>query len=72
MTLDSLLSPDASLGYLKNDPKKNYWLNALGYRVGETDVVNSLSDLEGKSQLRQLGAVLHSTPILLTQEAKEM
>ena len=70
VTLDSLLSPDASLGYLKNDPKKNYWLNALGYRVGETDVVNSLSDLEGKSQLRQLGAVLHSTPILLTQEGK--
>ena len=70
VTLDSLLSPDASLGYLKNDPKKNYWLNALGYRVGETDVVNSLSDLEGKSQLRHLGAVLHSTPILLTQEGK--
>lgn len=70
VNLDALFSPVDTLGYLKNDPQKNYWLNALGYRVAETAVVDSLDDLDGVTQLRQLGAVLHSTPILLTQEGK--
>lgn len=52
-----------------NDSKKNYWLNLLGYNVGETETV-TLSDLAAKPELRQVGATMHSTPILLTQRGK--
>ena len=70
VNLDAFFSSDANLGYLRNDPKKNYWLNALGYRVLETESITAIDQLAGKNELRQLGAVLHSTPILLTQEGK--
>lgn len=52
-----------------NDPDKNYWLNLLGYNVAATETV-TLADLITKPELRQLGAVMHSTPILLTQSGK--
>ena len=52
-----------------NDPDKNYWLNLLGYNVATTDIV-TLADLATKPELRQVGAVMHSTPILLTQSGK--
>ncbi|WP_089605888.1 pilus assembly protein [Acinetobacter piscicola] len=53
-----------------NDPEKNYWLNLLGYNVGATETGITLAGLAGKSELRQVGAVMHSTPILLTQSGK--
>ncbi|EPM5526905.1 PilC/PilY family type IV pilus protein [Acinetobacter baumannii] len=52
-----------------NDPAKNYWLNLLGYNV-TTDETVALSDLVNKAELRQVGSVMHSTPVLLTQEGK--
>ncbi|EOQ74450.1 PilC/PilY family type IV pilus protein [Acinetobacter lactucae] len=52
-----------------NDPAKNYWLNLLGYNVTADETV-TLSDLVNKAELRQVGAVMHSTPVLLTQEGK--
>ena len=52
-----------------NDPDKNYWLNLLGYNVAETGTV-TLDDLITKPELRQVGSVMHSTPILLTQSGK--
>ena len=52
-----------------NDPDKNYWLNLLGYNVAETGTV-TLADLITKPELRQVGSVMHSTPILLTQSGK--
>lgn len=52
-----------------NDPAKNYWLNLLGYNVTVDETV-ALSDLVNKAELRQVGAVMHSTPVLLTQEGK--
>lgn len=52
-----------------NDPAKNYWLNLLGYNVTADETV-TLSDLINKAELRQVGAVMHSTPVLLTQEGK--
>ncbi|QIO09963.1 pilus assembly protein [Acinetobacter lanii] len=53
-----------------NDPAKNYWLNLLGYKVDIEDTALSLQDLLRKSELRQIGSVMHSTPLLLTQEGK--
>ena len=52
-----------------NDPDKNYWLNLLGYNVATTGIV-TLADLATKPELRQVGSVMHSTPILLTQSGK--
>lgn len=52
-----------------NDPDKNYWLNLLGYNVATTGTV-TLADLVTKPELRQVGSVMHSTPILLTQSGK--
>jgi len=52
-----------------NDPDKNYWLNLLGYNVAATETV-TLADLVTKPELRQVGSVMHSTPILLTQSGK--
>lgn len=53
-----------------NDPDKNYWLNLLGYNVGATETGVTLASLATKPELRQVGAVMHSTPILLTQSGK--
>lgn len=52
-----------------NDPDKNYWLNLLGYNVATTGIV-TLADLATKPELRQVGSIMHSTPILLTQSGK--
>lgn len=49
---------------------KNYWLNALGYNVPVTQTDVTLANLSTYSTFKQLGAVMHSTPILLTQEGK--
>lgn len=63
VNLDSLFG-----GAFNNDPYKNYWLNALGYLIQPNAAVtrNTLPT----SELRQMGATMHSTPLFLTQEAK--
>ena len=53
-----------------NDPDKNYWLNLLGYNVGATESDITLANLTAKPELRQVGSVMHSTPLLLTQSGK--
>lgn len=53
-----------------NDPDKNYWLNLLGYNVGATETGITLANLSAKPELRQVGSIMHSTPILLTQSGK--
>lgn len=58
-------------GTLQSDPKKNYWLNALGYSVAENQTNLTANNLPAPTAAqRQLGAVMHSQPILLTQEGK--
>lgn len=47
---------------------RNAWLSMLGYEVDiNGSAIASTTELTGKSELRQLGALLHSTPIILTQ-----
>lgn len=55
-------------GNLKNDPNKNYWLNILGYDINVNDTADK--DSLPTTVLRQLGAVMHSNPLLLTQEGE--
>jgi len=66
----STLFGSGSTALFLNDPDKNYWLNVLGYDVGTTETGITLENLQSKQELRQVGAVMHSTPILLTQEGK--
>lgn len=56
-------------GALRNSPAKNHWLNLLGYDVAENEVVN-FNRLSEKAELRQLGATMHSSPLVLTQSGK--
>lgn len=55
-------------GVLAGDSARNYWLNLLGYDIGVNDEVD-FSNLLG-AELRQMGSVMHSSPILLTQSGK--
>ena len=57
-------------GSFNLDSDKNYWLNALGYNVPIAQTGVTLANLSTYSTFKQLGAVMHSTPILLTQEGK--
>lgn len=69
VNVETLFSTDASKALFANDPQKNYWLNLLGYNVGASDTV-TLATVMTKPELRQLGANMHSTPLLLTQSGK--
>lgn len=64
VTVDSLFS-----GAFQNDPHKNYWLNFLGYLVPKDATGLTKANLP-TNELRQMGATMHSTPILLTQKGK--
>src|SRR5690606_19963480 len=50
-------------------PRKNYWLNLLGFQVPTTGNL-TIENIIAAPELRQIGAVMHSTPLLLTQEGK--
>ena len=67
VNLNSLGVVATASGALKDDPNKNHWLNVLGYGVSVAGT-HSLSSLSGTAERRQVGAILHSAPILLTQE----
>lgn len=55
-------------GNLTKDPYKNYWLNILGYDINVSETADK--DNLPSTTLRQLGAVMHSDPLLLTQEGE--
>ncbi|MFB2587182.1 pilus assembly protein PilC [Acinetobacter sp. c1-l78] len=65
VSLDSLYGTGATATF-SNDPKKNYWLNVLGYKVPENATITR-ADLNKQGTMRQLAATMHSSPILLTQ-----
>lgn len=70
VSLLSLFAENNEIAKFKYDADKNYWLNFLGYDVGITESIASLADLTSKTEYRELGSVMHSTPIMLTQEGK--
>ncbi|WPC31868.1 pilus assembly protein [Acinetobacter towneri] len=69
VNVETLFSTDVDKAIFANDPQKNYWLNLLGYNVSASDTV-TLDTIMTKPELRQVGANMHSTPLLLTQEGK--
>lgn len=70
VNLMSLFADNEDIAKFKYDADKNYWLNFLGYDVGITESIASLADLTSKAEYRELGSVMHSTPVMLTQEGK--
>ena len=70
VNVTTLFGTDSNTALFVNDPDKNYWLNLLGYNVGAAESGITLANLTAKPELRQVGAVMHSTPLLLTQSGK--
>lgn len=70
VNLMTLFADNEDIAKFKYDDDKNYWLNFLGYDVGITENIASLADLTSKTEYRELGSVMHSTPVMLTQEGK--
>ncbi|MCO8059939.1 pilus assembly protein [Acinetobacter towneri] len=70
VNLMTLFADNEDIAKFKYDADKNYWLNFLGYDVGITENIASLADLTSKTEYRELGSVMHSTPVMLTQEGK--
>ena len=69
VNLTTLFDADANKAKFKSDERKNYWLNILGYNVDIDATGLTVATLPTNIR-RQLGAVMHSKPVLLTQEGK--
>jgi type IV pilus assembly protein PilY1 len=61
ITTDYLTSSDADRAYL---------LSLLGYNIDPGNVPSTLDGLKASSELRQVGAVMHSSPLLMTNQGK--
>ncbi|MFB2538093.1 pilus assembly protein PilC [Acinetobacter sp. c3-l95] len=64
---------ELNTGKFRDDPKKNYWLNILGYGVS-VDSQIAIADLEKSTTpaiptMRQLASTMHSSPVLFTRDA---
>lgn len=57
-------------GAFAGDSDKLYWLNALGYKLNELPSGFTKANLSTYATDKRLGAVMHSTPVLLTQEGQ--
>lgn len=55
----------------KDDPERGYLIGLLGYNVDAANPTTiSVSSLTAASELRQVGAVMHSLPVLVTNKGK--
>lgn len=54
----------------KNDPNRGYLVRLLGYNITAATPPSNLDNLAQGSEFRQLGAVMHSYPLLLTNKGK--
>ncbi len=65
--INALLDDD---GAFATDTDKVFWLNALGYKIAEGQTGITKDNLTKYVVDKRLGAVMHSTPLLLTQEGR--
>lgn len=59
----------------KDDPKRGYLMSLLGYPITATDAatpanITTITLAATTADLRQVGAVMHSTPVLVTNKGK--
>ena len=57
-------------GAFAGDSDKIYWLNALGYKLNELPSSFTKDNLSTYVTDKRLGAIMHSTPVMLTQEGR--
>ncbi|WP_411683947.1 pilus assembly protein PilY [Acinetobacter indicus] len=54
----------------KNDPDRGYLLSLLGYNIDLNNLPTTINELKARPSLRQMGAVMHSYPVLVTNKGK--
>ena len=54
----------------KNDPNRGYLLSLLGYNIDLNNLPTTVTNLKAQTPLRQMGAVMHSYPVLVTNKGK--
>lgn len=54
----------------KNDPNRGYLLTLLGYNLDVANPPTTVDNLITQQPLRQMGAVMHSYPVLVTNKGK--
>lgn len=54
----------------KNDPNRGYLLSLLGYNIDLSKLPTTVNNLKAQPALRQMGAVMHSYPVLVTNKGK--
>lgn len=54
----------------RNDPYRGYLVRLLGYNMDAANPPSDLNNLKTASEFRQVGAVMHSYPVLLTNKGK--
>ncbi|WP_111859211.1 PilC/PilY family type IV pilus protein [Acinetobacter sp. CFCC 10889] len=54
----------------KTDPDRGYLLSLLGYNIDVTNLPTTVEQLKAQPNLRQMGAVMHSYPLLVTNKGK--
>ncbi|MCO8093802.1 PilC/PilY family type IV pilus protein [Acinetobacter lwoffii] len=54
----------------KNDPNRGYLLSLLGYNIDLSKLPTTVTNLKAQPALRQMGAVMHSYPVLVTNKGK--
>lgn len=65
-TLRQIKVADLTDSVYKNDPNRGYLMSLLGYSVDATNPTTI--NLNTAPELRQIGAVMHSSPILITNK----
>nr|WP_174506820.1 PilC/PilY family type IV pilus protein [Acinetobacter sp. Marseille-Q1620] len=70
ITID-YLDDSSKSDLIKTDPDRGYLIALLGYAVDATQPEKITADtLKNTDELRQLGAVMHSSPLLITNQGK--
>lgn len=54
----------------KSDPNRGYLLSLLGYNIDLNNLPTTVTNLKAQLALRQMGAVMHSYPVLVTNKGK--
>ena len=61
---------DLSDSIYKNDPNRGYLVSLLGYNIDVNSPPTTVANLITQPALRQMGAVMHSYPVLVTNKGK--
>lgn len=61
---------DTTLATTTSDPDRGYLLSAAGFAVDLNGLPRNIAQLRTVAELRQMGTLLHSSPILITNRGK--